>query len=142
MAIESQEFGHAVGPSSSSCKGNPVTVYSTDAYEMRLVAGVFGPRGRWIFLGRDIVCKNTEPSLPHFLASRASKYPEVVLTSEVKTGSPRFATWFAPLLQIRRKLCEWVPLDPSYRLDPVVVEVFWGQETYARWYRCAQGFPV
>jgi hypothetical protein len=76
MAIESQEFGHAVGPSSSSCKGNPVTVYSTDAYEMRLVAGVFGPRGRWIFLGRDIVCKNTEPSLPHFLASRASKYPE------------------------------------------------------------------
>ena len=80
MAIESQEFGHAGGPSSSSCEGNPVTVYSTDAYEMRLVAGVFGPRGRWIFLGRErdiyIVCKNTEPSLPHYLASRASKYPE------------------------------------------------------------------
>ena len=79
-AIESQEFGHAVGPSSSSCKGNPVTVYSTDAYEMRLVAGVWGPRGRWIFLW--------PPGPPSI--------PRVVLTSEVKTGSPRFATWFAP----------------------------------------------
>ena len=54
LAIELQEFGHAAGPSSSSCQGNSVTVYSTDAYEMRLVAGVFGPRGsKWIFLGRN-----------------------------------------------------------------------------------------
>ena len=48
MAIELPESGDAVGPS-SLCQGNSVTVYSTDAYEMRLVAGVFGPQGSRYF---------------------------------------------------------------------------------------------